>query len=44
MTKSKHPTVPRIALPKGKLYSLKELELNNTKPTEQSRDKCEMYA
>jgi hypothetical protein len=44
LTKSKHATVPRIALPKGKLCPLKDLDLNHPKPTEQSLDKCEMYA
>ena len=40
----KHPTIPRILLPQGKLCSLEELELQRDKPTEQSHDKREMYA
>jgi hypothetical protein len=42
--KSKHPTIPRIALPKGKLCPIKDLQLNINKPTEESLDKQEMYA
>jgi hypothetical protein len=42
--KLKHPTIPRIALPKEKLCPLKDLQLNTTKPTEESFDKCESYA
>jgi hypothetical protein len=44
LTKSKHATVPRIALPTVKMCPLKNLDLNHPKPTEQSLDKCEMYA
>jgi hypothetical protein len=36
LMKLKHPTIPRIALPKEKLCPLKDLQLNNTKPTEES--------
>jgi hypothetical protein len=39
-----HPTIPRIALPKEKLCPLKDLQLNTTKPTEESFDKPEIYA
>jgi hypothetical protein len=42
--KLKHPTIPRIALPKEKLSPLKDLQLNTTKPTEESFDKREIYA
>ena len=42
--KLKHPTIPRIALPKEKLCPLKDLQLNTTKPTEESFDKHEIYA
>ena len=44
LIKLKHATVPRIALPKEKVFSLKDPQLNTTKPTEESLDKCEMYA
>ncbi len=44
LMKLKHPTIPRIALPKEKLCPLKDLQLNTTKPTEESFDKCEIYA
>jgi hypothetical protein len=40
----KQPTIPRIALPKDKLCALNELQLNAKNPTEDSIDKCEMYA
>ncbi len=42
--KLKHLTIPRIAPPKEKLCPLKDLQLNTTKPTEESFDKCEIYA
>jgi hypothetical protein len=44
LKRSKHPTISRIALPKGKLCPIKDLQLKNTKPTEESLDKQEMYA
>ncbi len=44
LTKLKHPTIPRISLPPGKLCSLEELDLQKDKPTEESCDKREMYA
>jgi hypothetical protein len=44
LTKRKHPTIPRISLPPGKLCSLEELELQIDEPTEESCDKREMYA
>jgi hypothetical protein len=44
LTKSKHATVSIIALPKGKMCPLKDLDLNHPKPTEQLLDKCEVYA
>jgi hypothetical protein len=44
LMKLKHPTIPRIALPKERLCPLKDLQLNTTKPTEESFDKCEIYA
>jgi hypothetical protein len=42
--KLNHPTIPRVALPKEKLCPLKDLQLNTTKPTEESFDKRETYA
>ena len=42
LTKSKHSTVPRIALPKGKMCPLKDLDLNHHKPTEQALHKREI--
>ncbi len=44
LMKLKHPTIPRIALPKEKLCPLKNLQLNTTKPSEESLDKHEIYA
>jgi hypothetical protein len=44
LTKSKHRTIPRSILPKGNMYPFKDLDLNHPKPTEQSLDKCEVYA
>jgi hypothetical protein len=42
--KLKHPTIPRIALPKEKLCPLKDLQLNAIKPKEELFDKREIYA
>ncbi len=44
LTELKQPTIPKIALPKDKLCALNELQLNAKNPTEDSIDKCEMYA
>ncbi len=44
LTELKQPTIPRTALPKDKLFALNELQLNAKNPTEDSIDKCEMYA
>ncbi len=44
LSKLKHLTIPRIALPQNKLCSLEELELQHTNSTEKSHDKQEMYA
>jgi hypothetical protein len=44
LTKLKHHTIPRIALPRYKLCELDELQLNAKNPTEESIYKCEMYA
>ncbi len=44
LMKLKHPSIPRIALPKEKLCPLKDLQLNTTKPTEESFHKREIYA
>jgi hypothetical protein len=44
LSKLKHSTIPRIALPQNKLCSLEELELKCTNSTEKSNDKQEMYA
>jgi hypothetical protein len=43
LKKSKLPTIPRIALPKGKC-PIKDLQLKIDKPTEESLDKREIYA
>ncbi len=40
----KHKTVPRISLPPETIYPVKDLQLNTTKPTEESFEKCEIYA
>jgi hypothetical protein len=39
LIKSKHKTVPRIALPTETACPLKDLQLNTTKPTEESLEK-----
>jgi hypothetical protein len=44
LIKSKHKTVTRIALPTEMVYLLKNLQLNTTKPTEESLEKREIYA
>jgi hypothetical protein len=44
LKKTKIPTIPRIASPKGKLCPIKDLQLKIDKPTEESFDKQEMYA
>ncbi len=44
LSKLKHSTIPRIALPQNNLCSLEELELQHTNSTEKSHDKQEMYA
>lgn len=44
LSKLKHPTIPRIALPPNKLCPIKELGLNHDKPTQYSHDKRDMYA
>jgi hypothetical protein len=43
LSKLKHSTIPRIALPQNKLCSLEELELQHTNSTEKSQDRQEMY-
>ncbi len=40
----KHPTIPRISLPRDKLCPIEELELHLTNPNKDLIDKCEMYA
>jgi hypothetical protein len=40
----KFPCIPRVALPKGKLYPLNELDLKCTNPPQHVVGKCEMYA
>jgi hypothetical protein len=40
----KFPSIPRIALPKGKLCPLNELDLKCTDPPQHVVGKCEMYA
>ncbi len=44
LIKSTHKTVPRIALPTETVCPLKDLQVNTTKPTEESLEKCETYA
>jgi hypothetical protein len=44
LSKLKHSTIPRIALPQNKQCSLEELELQHTKSTEKSHDEKEMHA
>jgi hypothetical protein len=44
LSKLKHSTIPRIALPQTKLCSLEELKLQHTNSTEKTHDKQEMYA
>jgi hypothetical protein len=44
LMKSKHKTVPRIALPTETVCPLKDLQLNTMKPTEESLEKREIYA
>jgi hypothetical protein len=43
LIKSKHKTVPRIALPTETVCPLKDLQLNTTKPTEESLEKHDIY-
>jgi hypothetical protein len=40
----KFPSIPRIALPKGKLCPLNELDLKCTNPPQHEVGKREMYA
>jgi hypothetical protein len=40
----RHKTVPRISLPTEMVCPLKDLQLNTTKPTEESLEKREIYA
>jgi hypothetical protein len=42
--KLRHKTVPRISLPTKTVCPLKDLQLNTTKPTEESLEKCEICA
>jgi hypothetical protein len=44
LIKSKHKTVPIIALPTETVCPLKDLQLNTTKPTEELLEKHEIYA
>ena len=44
LIKSKHKTVPWIALPTETVCPLKDLQLNTTKPIEESLEKGEIYA
>jgi hypothetical protein len=44
LIKSKHKTIPRIALLTETVCPLKELQLNTTKQTEESLEKREIYA
>jgi hypothetical protein len=40
----KHKTVPKFSLPTEMICPLKDLPLNTTKPTEESLEKCDVYA
>ena len=44
LSKIKHSTIPRIALPPNKLCSMEELELQHDNSTEKTHDAREMYA
>ena len=44
LTELKHPTIPKISLPRNKLCPIEELELHLTNPNEITIDKREMYA
>jgi hypothetical protein len=44
LIKLRHKTVPRIFLPTERVCPLKDLQLNTTKPTEESLEKREIYA
>ncbi len=44
LSKLKHSTIPRIALPPNKLCSMEELGLQQANSTEKTHDKREMYA
>ncbi len=44
LIKLKHKTVPQISLPTETVCPLKDLQLNTTKPTEESLEKHEKYA
>ncbi len=43
LTELKHPTIPKISLPRNKLCPIEELELHSTNPNEDMIDKREMY-
>jgi hypothetical protein len=44
LTELKHPTIPKISLPRDKLCPIEELELHLIDPNEDTIDKREMYA
>ncbi len=44
LTELKHPTIPKISLPRYKLCPIEELELHLIDPNEDTIDKHEMYA
>ncbi len=44
LIKLRHKTVPRISSPTETVCPLKDLQLNTTKPTEESLEKHEIYA
>jgi hypothetical protein len=44
LIKLTHKTVPRISLPRETICPMKDLQLNTTKPTEESLEKREIYA
>ena len=44
LTELKHPTIPKISLPRDKLCPIEELDLHSTNPDEITIEKREMYA
>ncbi len=44
LTELKHPTIPKISLPRDKLCPIEEIDLHLTNPDEITIEKREMYA